>query len=201
MDSNYTKEDWIAYYQRLGTTYEKAKIIADVIMSDPQKACKTVSDAIEKQMNNTGILCLTPHNDNLLMWAHYADSHKGVCIEYDLQTDINAFCFPKKVEYSDDYMRFNYVKNHEHVTDCIFHKSSAWSYEDEYRIVRLGQVREAVEINSLAIKSICFGCKCPLPDINEIKTIIKEKGWTHIQLKQACVDDSAFKLHFQDIQL
>ena len=28
------------------------------------------------------ILCLSAINDNLLMWAHYADSHKGFCIEY-----------------------------------------------------------------------------------------------------------------------
>ena len=29
--------------------------------------------------NNDEILC-----DNIQMWSHYADSHKGFCIEYDL---------------------------------------------------------------------------------------------------------------------
>jgi len=28
------------------------------------------------------ILCLAAEHDNLLMWSHYADSHKGICIEY-----------------------------------------------------------------------------------------------------------------------
>ena len=28
------------------------------------------------------ILCLATEHDNLLMWSHYADSHKGICIEY-----------------------------------------------------------------------------------------------------------------------
>ncbi|MCU8137862.1 DUF2971 domain-containing protein, partial [Vibrio vulnificus] len=28
------------------------------------------------------ILCLATEHNNLLMWSHYADSHKGICIEY-----------------------------------------------------------------------------------------------------------------------
>lgn len=30
--------------------------------------------------------CLTEENDNILMWSHYADSHKGFVIEYDTKS-------------------------------------------------------------------------------------------------------------------
>ena len=30
-----------------------------------------------------GILCLSQVNDSLLMWAHYADSHRGFVVEFD----------------------------------------------------------------------------------------------------------------------
>ncbi|MEI0566419.1 tetratricopeptide repeat protein [Brachyspira pulli] len=30
------------------------------------------------------VACLTTHNDNTLMWSHYADKHQGICIEYDI---------------------------------------------------------------------------------------------------------------------
>lgn len=33
------------------------------------------------------IYCLSKLNDNLIMWAHYADSHKGFCIEFTDYTD------------------------------------------------------------------------------------------------------------------
>ena len=28
------------------------------------------------------IFCLTPQNESLLMWAHYADSHRGICLQF-----------------------------------------------------------------------------------------------------------------------
>jgi hypothetical protein len=33
--------------------------------------------------DNFGILCVTEKPDNLLMWAHYGEQHKGVVIEFD----------------------------------------------------------------------------------------------------------------------
>jgi hypothetical protein len=41
---------------------------------------KIISSSKEK------ILCLSGVNDNILMWSHYADSHKGFCVEF---TDYN----------------------------------------------------------------------------------------------------------------
>lgn len=48
-----------------------------------------------------GALCLTRKNNNIPMWAYYADNHKGYCIEFEL--DFNYLCKqaqvdPKKVK-------------------------------------------------------------------------------------------------------
>lgn len=32
----------------------------------------------------TGISCLSESEKSLLMWAHYANNHHGICVEYDL---------------------------------------------------------------------------------------------------------------------
>lgn len=45
-----------------------------------------VDKAEDLLINNTkefGICCFSESNDNIHMWSHYADSHKGVCVEYD----------------------------------------------------------------------------------------------------------------------
>ena len=36
------------------------------------------------------IACFTESNDNSAMWGHYADSHRGFCIEYDFQKILTA---------------------------------------------------------------------------------------------------------------
>ncbi|MBI9065031.1 MAG: DUF2971 domain-containing protein [Marinilabiliaceae bacterium] len=33
-------------------------------------------------LNSQKVFCLSQENDNLLLWAHYANSHYGYCIEY-----------------------------------------------------------------------------------------------------------------------
>lgn len=66
---------------------------------------KSYSLGIEK----FGILSLTTKKDNLLMWSHYANSHKGLVIEFDLnndffntQIDAEFFCGKlHKIEYSE----------------------------------------------------------------------------------------------------
>lgn len=37
--------------------------------------------------NNEKILCLTQSHDNFLMWSHYADHHRGFCVEFEDYTD------------------------------------------------------------------------------------------------------------------
>lgn len=37
--------------------------------------------------NNEKIFCLTASYDNFLMWSHYADCHRGFCIEFTDYTD------------------------------------------------------------------------------------------------------------------
>ncbi len=45
---------------------------------------KIIQNELLQQINfaKEYILCLSSINDNLLMWAHYADAHKGFCTEY-----------------------------------------------------------------------------------------------------------------------
>ncbi|RYE18133.1 MAG: DUF2971 domain-containing protein, partial [Sphingobacteriaceae bacterium] len=40
--------------------------------------------AMQNEVENRGISCFSRNHDNMLMWAHYADSHQGICIGYNL---------------------------------------------------------------------------------------------------------------------
>lgn len=66
---------------------------------------------------------------NMLMWSHYANSHKGICIEYEHTPSTNTVknCGLHKVEYKDEI-------DIESVHDYFKIKSTQWSYENEYRL-------------------------------------------------------------------
>ena len=40
-------------------------------------------DRVNKVNAESGILSLSERNDSILMWSHYADQHKGICIEFE----------------------------------------------------------------------------------------------------------------------
>jgi len=45
---------------------------------------KTFSRAFDSE---TGLLCFSGNWTSPLLWGHYADSHKGICIGFDLSKD------------------------------------------------------------------------------------------------------------------
>ncbi len=90
------------------------------------------------------IACFTESNANLPMWAHYANQHRGICLEYDLD-NIDSICninrlFPVYyVEKLQDIVMFN-SNSHNLVPILVWyyiimHKLSDWSYEKEWRLI------------------------------------------------------------------
>ncbi len=55
-----------------------------------------IDASFDKIRKSTLASCFASSYDSMLMWSHYADEHKGVCIEYEIED--NNF---KKVNYSE----------------------------------------------------------------------------------------------------
>lgn len=94
------------------------------------------SDVMQQHMGTIGVLSLTPHPDNLLMWSHYGDSHRGVCIGFD--TTIHFFRTAMAVRYRDAYPVINPAieTNDGGLEKTILTKATCWAYEDEWRVVK-----------------------------------------------------------------
>ena len=80
------------------------------------------------------VYCLGTDATNQLMWAHYADSHRGVCLEFVVRDFV--MCGALKCEYLEDYP---VIKHYEDETTQILRmvriKAKVWEYEDEYRLI------------------------------------------------------------------
>lgn len=77
------------------------------------------------------IYCLSARPDSQLMWGHYAEHHRGVCLEFDTHTP--DFCSATEVTYNVTYPNFLLCDD----TDLspFYTKSSDWVYEEEYRLI------------------------------------------------------------------
>lgn len=77
------------------------------------------------------IYCLTPHPDSQLMWAHYGDKHRGICIELD--TTIPLVGRAAQVTYHETFAPISSASFEDwgRVAATLLAKSEAWAYEDE----------------------------------------------------------------------
>jgi hypothetical protein len=86
------------------------------------------------------ILSLTSKCDDILMWSHYADSHRGICIGFDTSGESNFFQSAQPVVYSADFhVLAAYTMSFKSQLERAFlTKYKKWEYEDEWRMVDRG---------------------------------------------------------------
>lgn len=97
---------------------------------------------IEMLDNSQGILSLSRTNSSLLMWAHYADSHRGFVIGLDethpffhAKDSQGKRTSPKNVIYSSRRMVVD-SKSPDLSEQILCFKSLEWAYEEEVRVFR-----------------------------------------------------------------
>lgn len=166
-----------------------------------------------------GITCFTRKNDNLLMWAHYADFHKGICLEFDIgeNDDVNSFIdyresglYPIPMQgkfFAMDYVtendrpHFYYGGSEEGKGYApLYKKSKDWNYEEEIRLmVRTDELykfpRTLVYFKD-KLKSIICGCNMSLESFIELSDVA---GRLKASLKASLLDEKIYKLEIVPI--
>ena len=179
-----------------------------------------LKDEYRNKIGKFGVLSLSTNNDinpllsvsmpdkkdprtNILMWSHYADSHKGFVIEFKENFIEGAEL--KEVQYSNERDYLTYEDIEESDFDKVFYKKSTeWKYEQEYRAVSPLDDASVVDDNGLhlfAIKkcrvsSITFGCEMSEENKKFIIDLIKNDEdfnnvvFNHVRLhdEQYCLD-------------
>ena len=117
------------------------------------------------------VYCLSETCENIQMWAHYADGHRGFCLEF-LNAENDPFIVPApsgdfketgivplEVKYSDQFPIINRVLDDDITTvKACLTKASGWSYEKEWRMVDLSGPGRRYFLPHF-LKSVIFGCK------------------------------------------
>ena len=154
---------------------------------------------------NFGISCFAESNDNMLMWSHYASSHKGFCLEFD--TSIEPFKPKKiqtllKVDYSEKYPSLsidNIPNNLPSIPQTIYGiKSTDWHYEEEWRMFA-SPGDESQPFEPLALTGIYFGCKMEENHKYEIAKLLH--SFPSAKLYEMQRSESEFKVYPKEIFL
>lgn len=148
-------------------------------------------DSLQYDINRLGICSFSGvfkcDPQQVLMWTHYANNHRGVCIKYE---------FPKNfVDQEDEIMGCSNVSYEPEALTTWFKsseilpmdfnsedfimelakkvltvKSPSWGYESEIRIIRLKS--GTFKIPKSYIKGVCFGLNTSSIDIELIGKIV-----------------------------
>jgi len=105
------------------------------------------------------VYCLTPYRDRPLMWSHYSDKHRGICLEFDAAQALIGGAF--QVRYSDALPVLDVLSLSPEVVFQIFvTKSPDWRYENEYRILARDGGADDVPLDFCRLRTMT-SCRCP----------------------------------------
>lgn len=197
----YNKEEILEYYNRFIYRYPTVKIsqLKQKFGLNSEQFFIEHEKLNQKLVEESGIFSLSQECNNITMWSHYADNHKGLVFELEVIKDIDFFRLFGIVEYKTDYELLSYAKdNREELLKLFLTKYTDWEYEKEVRIIDYDKHGNR-KFKKEAIKSIIFGYKASDDEIKEIIHLCKDNGFEHVKFKQAKLVLGKFALDFDDI--
>ena len=164
--------------------------------------------------DEVGIFSASCRRDSLLMWSHYADSHKGFCVGLSV-TELERFV----EELYDRYGLFSPITTASRITyrreypvldpetlDVedkavlpVLIKSIDWEYEEEVRVLGVNGSKRKVDLPPTVICEVILGCECSDEDREAILGVV-EGGLPHASVIQASRKEDAFELVFEEIR-
>lgn len=145
--------------------------------------CSLLTYGIQAELTkrtNRGVCCLSAEYDNPLLWSHYGDQHRGICIGYSLDRN------PKPIINEVLYGGIRTVKTsligqaivnddpdaQKAMDDSIFlRKALPWSYEKEWRVLD----RVGLQDSPLLLEEVTFGLRCSSTLIHSVMAALKPR--------------------------
>ena len=185
-----TSEDLKKVYQMLYNKMDNSEVVSNQYLSNGlpnenfQKYIHNFAEKVElikrKYFNEIGVACfsesLSSIPDNILMWSHYANGHKGFCLEFDTSYfPFTGLPIPmQEVKYKADYPSLRSgqaIKGGEVWVEPLINKSKEWTYEQEWRLV-VGKGATFGFYDPKALTAIYFGCLMQSDEKEEILEIL-----------------------------
>ena len=167
------------------------------------------NEQTEDYRNVHRVYSLGRYNDNILMWSHYADSHKGICLEFN--TNNKVMCAAIKCEYIEDFPSIPlYRDDLDSMLMPMIAKHKDWGYENEYRLIALNCMsaigndtlktdeNNYLELPDNALVSVIIGLNCDNANQDRIIELIHQFK-PQVSVKKAIKKNNSLGLIIQDL--
>ena len=155
-----------------------------------------------QEQYDKGIVSLATKATCPLMWSHYSDHHRGICIVYSVRNE--AICNLHKVKYGSSRLvqasdvsamldgdNVARVKVDEAV---LLQKAVGWQYEEEWRLIG----SRGNEHSPLEMEEIIFGMRCNETVMYAVMETLKDRE-PQVDFYEMCVERGTFNLEKQPL--
>ena len=118
------------------------------------------------------------------IWSHYADSHNGICIEFDIKRGGLFYNILLPVQYRKRYPKFELSDYQDEentmftmLQQAICTKSVLWKYEKEWRVI----ADDGCGLNKFDkqdVTKVIFGAKTSDDDKERIMSLFNDNEYT-----------------------
>lgn len=182
------------------------------------ESIRHLNATLQEHLCHSRVFCVSERHDNVVMWAHYADEHRGIVFKLRCIDEIdNALLAARKVSYTDSFLPFPSVDQYaKHLTgeepidfvplfwNIAYTKHIDWSYEREWRVhVALlqeppGDGHAIYREDPRVFEAIYLGCRI---EDEEVAAIVKHirRHLPATKIFRGSKSATAFTLSFTEI--
>ena len=189
-------EDWVDFFKRKGRHDAETDRIAK------ENAGKMIAADLKEQKrldDHNRIFCMSHVRDNILMWAHYSDQHRGICLGFEVtelqNTEViklekddfqvptpdypRGYLSPLNIEYNNIIPPpINVIKDYstEGIFRFLLRKNEYWKYEQESRLLlREDWIKQnPVRFDRAILKEVIFGLSISDTNKKIIRNIVSK---------------------------
>lgn len=130
---------------------------------------QAITELLYKEMRAKRIFCLSAVWNSPLMWSHYADQHRGICIEYDTTRVENLRAVDYEGEANCNVNALDLIRREfdgcidaekRIYNACFLSKAQSWYYEQEWRDIQPIGDNKCGRLHDYEITAVYLGLNC-----------------------------------------
>jgi hypothetical protein len=155
-----------------------------------------------KKIDKSSVCCFSLDYSNKVMWSHYSDQHKGVCLIFDLDCeepflDFNSERITQGFVNYKDYEPINYLSSKRNgIIRLFLTKSKDWEYEKEFRIMIFDE-SGLFKFKKEFLKGVILGLRATDEDFNNLKALSKIQGFDDLMFARFVKEKLDMKLSIE----
>jgi hypothetical protein len=180
-----------------GLTRAQRRELAERGRKEPRESLiEKGREAFNQSMETLGVTCLTSDMKNMAMWSHYADSHAGIAIGFDMREwPWHDLPLVLEVQYGPERPVYDLLCRETDREDQLFnalcHKAEEWRREVEWRVLLRNGAGTEYRLPPSAIASVIVGAAAPPETDQAVRDWV---GLDQIAMVKARLNSESYEL-------